>query len=47
MQRASARPLSLLGLLAVIGEGGCIVRHLEFDQYPEKHLFVIVQRANG
>ena len=39
--------LGVPGLLGVIGEGGCIVRHLEFDQYPEKHLFVIVERANG
>jgi hypothetical protein len=37
--------LGIPGLLEVIDEGGCIVRHLEFDQYPEKHLYIVVQRA--
>jgi predicted TPR repeat methyltransferase len=37
--------LGIPGLLAVILEAGCIVRHLEFDQYPEKHLYIVVQRA--
>ena len=32
------------GLLDVVKEAGCMVRHLEFDQLPEKHLCVIVQR---
>jgi len=32
-------------LLDVIKEAGCICRHLEFDQYPENHLFVIAQRV--
>jgi SAM-dependent methyltransferase len=36
--------LGIPGLLAVIDEGGCVIRHLEFDQYPEKHLFLVVQR---
>jgi predicted TPR repeat methyltransferase len=36
--------LGIPGLLAVIGQAGCVLRHLEFDQYPEKHLFLIVQR---
>jgi predicted TPR repeat methyltransferase len=37
--------LGIPGLLSVLSEGGCICRHLEFDQYPEKHLVVIAQRA--
>lgn len=37
--------LGIPGLLEVIREAGCICRHLEFDQYPEKHLCVIVQRV--
>lgn len=32
------------GILALIAEGGCVCRHLEYDQWPEKHLVVIVQR---
>lgn len=31
-------------MLAVIHETGCALRHLEFDQWPELHLCVIVQR---
>ncbi len=37
--------LGIPGLLALIGEAGCVCRHLEFDQYPEKHLLVIAQRT--
>lgn len=33
------------GLLAVAVEGGCVPRHLEFDQRPQDHLVLIVQRA--
>jgi hypothetical protein len=36
--------LGIPGLLDVIGEAGCVPRHLEFDQLPEKHLVVVVQR---
>lgn len=36
--------LGIPGLLAVIGQAGCVCRHIEFDQYPEKHLFVLAQR---
>jgi hypothetical protein len=24
---------------------GCICRHLEYDQFPEKHVFLIAQKA--
>jgi predicted TPR repeat methyltransferase len=38
--------LGIPGLLDIIREAGCICRHLEFDQYPEKHLYLIVQRPS-
>jgi SAM-dependent methyltransferase len=39
---------SVLGIpntLKLISETGCICRHLEYDQYPELHLYVIAQRS--
>ncbi|MGG7605597.1 class I SAM-dependent DNA methyltransferase [Massilia sp. BKSP1R2A-1] len=39
--------LGIPGLLDVIREAGCIVRHLEFDQAPEKHLAIVVQRPRA
>jgi predicted TPR repeat methyltransferase len=38
---------STLGIpktLQVISDAGCICRHLEYDQRPENHVFVIVQK---
>lgn len=38
---------SVLGIpetLRLLHESGCICRHLEYDQWPEKHLYVIAQR---
>ena len=32
-------------LLKLLEEGQCMCRHLEFDQFPEKHLVVIAQRS--
>jgi trans-aconitate methyltransferase len=32
-------------VLRTLDESGCRVRHVEFDQYPEKHVYVIAQRA--
>jgi SAM-dependent methyltransferase len=32
-------------ILKLLSETGCICRHLEYDQYPELHLYVIAQRA--
>ena len=26
---------------------GCVCRHLEFDQYPERHLYIIAQKRPG
>ena len=39
--------LGIPGLLALIDEAGCVCRHLEFDQYPEKHLFMVVQQTSA
>jgi len=39
---------SVLGIsktLQTIADAGCICRHLEYDQFPEKHVFLIVQKA--
>ncbi len=30
--------------LEVISQAGCICRHLEYDQHPEPHLYLIVQK---
>jgi predicted TPR repeat methyltransferase len=37
--------LGIPGLLQVVNDAGCVCRHLEFDQYPQKHLYLIVQQA--
>ena len=37
--------LGIPGLLALVNELGCVCRHLEYDQYPEQHVYVIVQKA--
>lgn len=37
--------LGIPGLLGVIDASNCICRHLEFDQFPQNHLVLIVQRA--
>ncbi|MGH1462611.1 MAG: class I SAM-dependent methyltransferase [Neptuniibacter sp.] len=40
---------STLGIpkyLEVIADENCICRHLEYDQYPELHLYLIVQKAD-
>lgn len=31
--------------LRILNECGCVCRHLEYDQFPEKHVYVIAQRA--
>jgi SAM-dependent methyltransferase len=39
---------SLLGIprnLELLRELGCVCRHLEYDQYPEKHVYIIVQKV--
>jgi SAM-dependent methyltransferase len=36
--------LGIPGIMEIVSEAGCVCRHLEFDQYPAKHLFVIVRK---
>jgi SAM-dependent methyltransferase len=39
---------SVLGipkLLALLDSLGCVCRHLEYDQYPEQHVYIIAQKA--
>ncbi|MCP5557841.1 MAG: hypothetical protein H7A55_08830 [Verrucomicrobiaceae bacterium] len=39
---------SVLGIpqtLQTVADAGCICRHLEYDQLPEKHVFLIAQKA--
>src|SRR6187402_1286848 len=31
--------------LQVLAEGGCVCRHLEYDQYPEDHVYLIAQSS--
>jgi 2-polyprenyl-3-methyl-5-hydroxy-6-metoxy-1,4-benzoquinol methylase len=31
--------------LQVLADSGCVCRHLEYDQYPEAHVCIVVQRA--
>jgi len=37
--------LGIPAILRVLDESGCICRHLEYDQPPEKHLSIIAQKA--
>lgn len=37
--------LGISGLLDAIKDAGCVCRHLEFDQHPQKHLYVVAQRS--
>lgn len=32
-------------LLRVLDQSHCVCRHLEFDQFPEKHLYVVAQKV--
>ena len=39
---------STLGIpktLELVTQSGCVLRHMEFDQRPEQHLYMIVQRT--
>lgn len=33
------------GFVRLLIELGCIIRHLEFDQYPEIHTYLVVEKA--
>lgn len=37
--------LGIPGILELIHRGGCRLRHFEYDQYPELHVYFVVQRA--
>jgi SAM-dependent methyltransferase len=37
--------LGINGFLKVFMNLGCIIRHLEFDQHPELHTYLIVEKA--
>ena len=36
--------LGIPELMRLVLESGCVCKHLEFDHFPDKHLYVIVQR---
>jgi hypothetical protein len=39
---------SVLGIpmtLAVLAKSGCTCRHLEYDQHPELHVYIVAQKA--
>lgn len=37
--------LGISGFLRLVMDSGCICRHLEYDQYPELHTYLIVQKT--
>lgn len=37
--------LGIPKLLEIMAQAGCVCRHLEYDQHPEMHLYLIVQKA--
>jgi len=37
--------LGIPKLLEIVARQGCVCRHLEYDQYPEMHVYLIVQKA--
>lgn len=37
--------LGVNGLLALLSKLGCCIRHVEYDQYPELHVGIIVQKT--
>jgi SAM-dependent methyltransferase len=39
--------LGIPGTLNLIDSAGCVCRHMEFDQYPEQHVYMIVQRTQS
>jgi SAM-dependent methyltransferase len=39
--------LGIPRILKIFAECGCICRHLEYDQYPELHLYLIIQRVEA
>jgi SAM-dependent methyltransferase len=42
-------PYGIMGIpktLGLLTRFGCVLRHLEFDQFPEKHLVIIAQKSS-
>lgn len=39
--------LGLPTTLRVLADAGCVCRHLEYDQHPESHVYVIAQKPEG
>lgn len=39
--------LGILQTLHVLADAGCACRHLEYDQYPEAHVYLIAQKTEG
>lgn len=37
--------LGIPQLLALAERAGCVCRHLEYDQHPQQHLYLVVQRS--
>lgn len=37
--------LGIPATLELLARFGCVCRHLEYDQYPEKHVYIIAQKA--
>lgn len=37
--------LGIPKLLEIISQHGCICRHLEYDQFPELHIYLVVQKS--
>ncbi|MBX9581478.1 MAG: GNAT family N-acetyltransferase [Gemmataceae bacterium] len=39
--------LGIPATLHVLAEAGCVCRHLEYDQYPESHVYLIAQKPES
>ena len=39
--------LGIPKLLEIVSQQRCICRHLEYDQYPERHIYLIVQKPTA
>jgi hypothetical protein len=39
--------LGLNAYLSILMDAGCIIRHVEFDQYPEQHTIMIAQKTGA
>lgn len=39
--------LGVEGFVRVMADSGCFCRHVEYDQHPENHVYLIAQKANA